>query len=47
VLRRLFVDVVDSDAESAKEYFAEYKEELKLRFDQINIWIATFPIEII
>lgn len=47
VLNRLFVDVVESEAESAKEFFAEYKEDLKLRFDQIDIWIATYPIEII
>jgi hypothetical protein len=47
VLNKLFVDVVESEGESAKQFFTEYKEELKIRFDQIEIWIATYPIEII
>ena len=44
-LVRLFVDA--DDTESSIEFFVEYKEQLKLRFDQLDIWIVTFPIEII
>jgi hypothetical protein len=47
VLSRLFVDVAESDAAPAKEFFTEYKKELKVRFDQIDIWIVTYPIELI
>jgi len=44
-LVRVFVDTEDSDANI--DFFVGYKEQLKLRFDQIDIWIATYPIEII
>jgi hypothetical protein len=44
-LVRVFVDTEDSDA--TIDFFVGYKEQLKLRFDQIDIWIVTYPIEII
>jgi hypothetical protein len=44
-LVRLFVDTEDSDANL--EFFVDFKERLKRRFDQIDIWIVTYPIEII
>lgn len=44
-LVRVFVDVPDS-AES-RQFFAEYKQRLKVRFAQIDIWLTTYPIEVI
>ncbi len=42
-LVRVFVDVAD-DAENRK-FFVEYKERLKVRFRQIEIWLTTYLIE--
>ena len=44
-LTRVFVDVPDT-AESI-QYFREMKERLKARFDQIDIWMTTYPIEVV
>jgi hypothetical protein len=44
-LVRAFVDTDDSEA--SIEFFVNYKEHLKLRFEQIDFWIATNRIEII
>ena len=44
-LVRLFVDADDSEANI--EFFVDFKERLKQRFDQIDIWIVTYLIEII
>ena len=44
-LVRIFVDVPDT-AES-REFFVAYKEQLKSRFRQIDIWMTTYPIEVI
>src|SRR5438067_174428 len=44
-LVRVFVDVEDS-AEN-RLFFQEYKERLKGRFQQIDIWMTTYPIELI
>jgi hypothetical protein len=44
-LVRVFVDTDDSEA--SIEFFVNYKEQLKVRFDQIDVWISTFRIEII
>jgi hypothetical protein len=44
-LMRAFVDTDDSEA--SIEFFVNYKEQLKLRFEQIDFWIATNRIEII
>ena len=44
-LIRVFVDVKDDRA--TRKYFAEFKEELKLRFQQLDIWITTYPIDVI
>ena len=42
---RVFVDVPDT--EENRQFFVEFKEVLKKRFDQIDIWMTTFPLEII
>jgi hypothetical protein len=44
-LLRVFVDVPDSP-ESA-DYFRRYKEALKKRFHQIEIWMVSYPIEVV
>lgn len=42
---RVFVDVADS-AEN-RQFFIEFKERLKERFQQIDIWLTTYLIEVI
>lgn len=44
-LVRIYVDVPDT-AEN-RQFFAELKERLKERFEQVEIWIATHAIEIL
>jgi hypothetical protein len=44
-LVRVFVDVEDSS--DAQEFFTEFKERLKQRFGQWDIWITTYPVEVI
>lgn len=41
---RVFVDVADTPESS--DFFRDFKERLKTRFGQIDIWIATYPVEI-
>jgi hypothetical protein len=42
---RIFVDVPDAD--ETREFFIDYKEILKKRFQQIDIWMTTFPLEVL
>ena len=44
-LVRVFVDV--PDAAESRQFFVEFKERLKARFRQIDIWMTTFPIEVL
>lgn len=44
-LLRLFVDTAD-DPES-RQYFIDCKERLKARFQQIDIWMTTYVIEVL
>jgi hypothetical protein len=44
-LVRVFVDVAE-DGE-AREFFTHLKERLKQRFQQWDIWITTYPIDVI
>jgi len=44
-LVRVFVDVADQ-AEH-RRFFLEFKERLKARFQQIDIWMTTYPIEVL
>ena len=44
-LMRLFVDVPE-DAES-RQFFAAFKETLKARFRRIDIWMTTYPVEVV
>jgi hypothetical protein len=44
-LIRVFVDVAD-EAEH-RRFFLEFKERLKARFQQIDIWMTTYSIEVL
>ena len=44
-LSRIFVDVPDEP--ETRQFFLEYKERLKSRLKQIDIWMTTYPIEVI
>ena len=44
-LVRVFVDVEDT-AEN-RHFFVAFKEQLKSRFQQLDIWITTHPLEIL
>jgi hypothetical protein len=44
-LVRIFIDVPDTPAN--RQFFQEFKERLKTRFQQDEIWIATHAVEIL
>jgi hypothetical protein len=44
-LVRLFVDVADVPAN--REFFRQLKEQLKVRFRQIDIWMTTYPVDVV
>ena len=44
-LTRLFVDVADKPEH--REFFKQFKERLKSRFDQLDVWITSHPIDLI
>ena len=44
-LIRVFVDVEDQP--EIRQFFVEYKEHLKARFQQIDIWMTTYQIEVL
>lgn len=42
---RIYVDVPDL-AEN-RQFFEQYKEKLKARFQQIDIWITAYPVDVL
>lgn len=44
-LVRVFVDVPDEMVN--RSFFIEFKERIRLRFDQLDIWMTTFPIDVL
>lgn len=44
-LVRVFVDVADTLEN--RQFFQEFKERLKARFRQIDIWLTTYPVEVV
>jgi hypothetical protein len=42
-LFRIFVDVADRPENL--EFFSKFKDVLKARFQQLDIWMTTYPIE--
>jgi hypothetical protein len=44
-LLRVFVDVPDTP--DSRRFFIEFKEILKTELQQIDIWMTTYPIEVL
>ena len=44
-LIRVYVDV--PDLPEHHEFFARFKERLKTRFQQIEIWMTTYPLDVL
>lgn len=44
-LVRVFVDA--DDRSTTREFFVRFKERLKTRFEQLDIWLVTYPIEVL
>jgi hypothetical protein len=44
-LVRIFVDTQDTPANRA--FFRQFKEKLKTRFQQLDIWLTVHPIEVL
>ncbi len=44
-LVRVFVDV--PDVPESRQFFVDFKERLKSRFQQLDIWMTTYPIEVL
>jgi hypothetical protein len=44
-LVRVFVDVQDKSG--ARKFFKQFKETLKQRFQQLDIWITTYPVDVV
>ena len=44
-LVRVFVDVPDTG--DNREFFVRFKEQLKTRFQQLDIWMTAYPVEVI
>jgi len=44
-LIRVFVDALDTEA--SRNFFVDFKKQLKSRFDQLDIWMTTYPIEVL
>ena len=42
---RVFVDA--PDAPDTLQFFLEFKETLKIALKQIDIWMTTYPIEVL
>jgi hypothetical protein len=42
---RLFVDVADT--EENRQFFIRFKDVLKQRFQQIDIWLTSHPVEVL
>ncbi len=44
-LVRVFVEVADEDEH--RQFFLHFKERLKARYEQLDIWMTTYPIEVL
>ena len=44
-LTRVFVDIADTP--ESIDFFRELKERLKARFQQMDIWVSTYPVDIL
>ena len=46
MLLKFIVDV-ERDTDETQRFFREYKERLKQRFEQLDVWVVAFPIRIV
>ncbi len=44
-LTRFFVDV--PDVPEHREFFKQFKQQLKQRFQQLDVWITSYPVDVI
>jgi hypothetical protein len=44
-LVRVFVDA--PDVEETRQFFVDFKEILKAQLQQLDIWMTTYPIEVL
>jgi hypothetical protein len=44
-LMRVYVDV--ADVPESRQFFVEFKDRLKARFQQLDIWLTTYLIEVL
>lgn len=44
-LIRVFVDTPDTDR--SREFLTDLKDRLKTSFEQLDIWMTTYPIEVL
>lgn len=44
-LVRVFVDA--PDGEESRQFFLQFKERTKVAFRQVDIWMTTYPIEVL
>ena len=44
-LCRVFVDVPDT--KKTRGFFVDFKERMKVRFKQIDIWMTTYRVEVL
>jgi hypothetical protein len=44
-LIRLFVDVADTPEN--QQFFLDFKERMKAKFGQLEIWVTSFPIDVL
>ena len=44
-LARLFVDVADTVAN--RQFFLQFKEQVKNDFQQLDIWLTSYPIDVL
>jgi hypothetical protein len=44
-LIRVFVDA--PDVPESRQFFKAFKERIKVRFNQADIWLTTYPIEVL
>jgi hypothetical protein len=44
-LIRIYLDVPDTIEH--REFFIQFKEQLKSRFQQLDIWMTTYPLEVL
>jgi hypothetical protein len=44
-LVRLFVDV--PDVPESRQFFLKFKERIKSRFEQLDIWMTSYPVDVL